>query len=89
MEKNEKIDNIIKKKEVRKELVDGTLSHVLDIFGCVGKPSIAEMREIVFELAFQYPAMFKDDEGIGYGLGGGRGVSGLANQMLDKLRKRQ
>ena len=27
--KNEKIDNITKKKEVLKELVDGTISHVL------------------------------------------------------------
>ena len=47
------------------------------------------MRELVFELAFQYPALFKEDEGVGYGLGGGKGVSGLANQMLDKFRKRQ
>ena len=87
--KNEKIQNIGKKKEVRKELIDETLSHVLNIFGGVGKPSIAEMRELVFELAFQYPALFKEDEGVGYGLGGGKGVSGLANQMLDKFRKRQ
>ena len=43
----------------------------------------------MFELAFIYPALFKEDESIGYGLGGGRGVSGLANQMLDKFRKRQ
>ena len=83
------IENINKKKEVRRELVDETISHILDIFGHVSKPTIAEMREIVHELSFHYRALFKDDEGVGYGLGGGRGISGLANQMLDKFRKKQ
>ena len=87
--KNDKINHVNKKKEVRKELIDETISHLMDVHGFSTKPTIAEMRQIVFEMAFHYPAMFKEDEGHGYGLGGDRGLDGLANQMLDKLRKRQ
>ena len=87
--KNEKICNLTKKKEVRRDLIDETLVHLMDVHGHTSKPSIAEMREIAFELSFRYPALFKDDDGHGYGLGGDRGLQGLANQMLDKLRKRQ
>ena len=79
----------MKKKEVRKEIIDATLQHILEIFGGVNRPLIAEMREIVFEMSFQYPALFKEDDTVGYGLGGSKGVSGLANQMLDKFRKKQ
>ena len=50
--KNEKIVSIIKKKEVRKEIIDGTLAHILEVFGGVNKPLVAEMREVVFELSF-------------------------------------
>jgi hypothetical protein len=89
VENNEQISSIVKKKEVRKEIIDATLQHILEIFGGVNRPLIAEMREIVFEMSFQYPALFKQDDTVGYGLGGSKGVSGLANQMLDKFRKKQ
>lgn len=89
VDKNEQISSVIKKKEVRKELIEATLQHILEIFGGVNRPLIAEMREIVFEMAFHYPAMFKDDDSVGYGLGGSKGMGGLANQMLDKFRKKQ
>ena len=86
---NEKIVNLTKKKEVRREIIDQTLAYLMDVHGHTSKPSIAEMREVVFEMAFQYSSLFKDDDGRGYGLGGDQGLKGLANQMLDKLRKRQ
>ena len=89
VDKNEQISSAVKKKEVRKEIIDTALQHILEIFGGVNRPLIAEMREIVFEMSYQYPALFKDDDTVGYGLGGSKGVSGLANQMLDKFRKKQ
>ena len=80
---------VAKNDKINKELIDETISHLMDVHGHSTKPTIAEMSEVVFEMAFQYPTMFKDEEGHGYGLGGGGGLQGLANQMLDKLRKRQ
>jgi hypothetical protein len=89
VENNTKISDIRKKKEVRNSIINETVSCLLEIFGGVGKPGVAEVREIVSEMGFHYPAMFKDDDvGFGYGLGGSKGVAGLANQMLDRFRSR-
>ena len=49
----------------------------------------AQMREIVSVMGREYPSMFRDDQSTGYGLGGVRGLQGLANNMLDNLRGRQ
>ena len=89
VENNTKISDIRTKKEVRNSIINETVSCLLDIFGGVGKPGVAQMRELVSEMGFHYPALFKeDDTGFGYGLGGSKGISGLANQMLDRFRSR-
>jgi hypothetical protein len=89
VENNTDISDIREKKEVRNSIINETVGCLLDIFGGVGKPAVAQMRELVSEMGFHYPAMFKeDDTGFGYGLGGCKGISGLPNQMLDRYRSR-
>jgi len=89
VENNIDIKDLREKKEVRNSIINETVACLLDIFGGVGKPGIAQMRELVSEMGFLYPAMFKEDEsGFGYGLGGGKGITGLPNQMLDRYRTR-
>ena len=87
---NEKIVDIRKVKEVRASIIGEVVTSLLEIFGGVGRPGVAEVRQLVSEMGFHYPAMFKDDLGVmGYGLGGSKGVSGLANQILDAFRRRE
>jgi len=47
-----------------------------------------EAREIVAEMQFVYPALFKDDLSSGYGFGGHNGVKGLATRLVDAFRAR-
>ena len=88
VENNTKLKNKRTKKEVRNSLINQTVSCLLDIFGGFDKPGVAEIRQIVSEMEFQYPAMFKEDDGLGYGLGGNKGNSGLANSILERFRTR-
>ena len=90
VENDVKIEDTKKLKDVRNEIINETVSCLLNIFGDVGRPVVGQVREIVAEMGFHYPAMFKDDDiGYGYGLGGCKGITGLANQMLDRFRNRQ
>ena len=87
---NVTIDKINEHRQVRLAVLHGTIDHIYGVFGGVGRPKLCEMREIVAEMGSVYPAMFKVESGIkGYGLGGNRGVDGLANQMLDMYRGRE
>ena len=45
------------------------------------------MRKVAERLGQVYSAMFQDDEGYGYGLGGRIGTDGLADHILADIRK--
>lgn len=88
VENNTQIENIRERKSVRNDIINTLVSAVVKIFGGVSRPRISEMRELVVEMQFLYPAMFRDDDsGSGYGLGGTKGNDGLAQHMMDRLRK--
>ena len=74
--------------EAKRTIISTVVKHLIKIFGGVGVPKITEAREIMTELQFVYPAMFKDESVKGYGLGGDKGPDGLALQMLDIFRNR-
>ena len=89
VEKDAKIEDMREKRLVRNIIINTTVDRLIEIFGGVSRPRISEMREIVTEMQFAYPAMFRDEGvGTGYGFGGSKGVEGLANQMMDRLRSR-
>jgi hypothetical protein len=89
IERNTNIEDIRERREVRNTIINTVVSQVVEIFGGVSRPRISDVREIVTEMQFIYPAMFKDEgAGSGYGFGGTKGVDGLANQMLDRIRSR-
>ena len=76
-------------KEIRGSIMSEVVTYLHNIFAGVGRPGIGKVREIVAEMGYHYPAMFKYNTGVmGYGLGGNKGLSGLANHMLDALRRR-
>ena len=89
VEKDAKIEDLREKRVVRNTIINTTVDRLVEIFGGVSRPRISEMREIVTEMQFAYPAMFREEGvGSGYGFGGSKGVEGLANQMMDRLRSR-
>ena len=86
VDSNEVITDARRAKEIRSSIIAEVIDHLLKTFGGVGRPKISEIREIVNEMGFHYPAMFKEDRAMsGYGLGGKVGLGGLANQMLDTV----
>ena len=90
VEKDTKFSDVKEHRVIRLAIIHGTLDHIHNTFGGVGRPKLIEMREIVAEMGSVYPAMFKQESSArGYGLGGNKGIEGLANQMLDMLRSRE
>ena len=90
VEGNIKFENVKEHREVRLAIMHSTLDHISGVFGGVGKPKLTEMKEVVGEMGSVYPNMFKfSSSATGYGLGGSKGVEGLANNMLDMLRGRE
>ena len=90
---NSKIVDIKERRSVRNDIINAAVDRVIEIFGGVSRPRIGEMREIVSEMQYIYPKMFKEEDdddvsGTGYGFGGFKGINGLANQMLDRVRSR-
>jgi hypothetical protein len=86
--KDMKIDDKKHRRSIRNAIINSVVSYIVNIFGGVSRPKIGQVREIVTEMQFVYPAMFRDEDGgTGYGFGGGKGNDGLANQMLDRIRK--
>ena len=84
---NEKIDDVKERREVRNMILNFLVDRIVEIFGGVSRPGIDKVREIVVELKFIYPSMFKDDEeSTGYGFGGTKGGRALANHILDRVR---
>ena len=77
-------------RNIRTEIIQTIVGYLNQVFGGHGKPKLSEMREVASQLAFLYPAMFKDESDVkGYGLGGSKGVDGLANNLLDAYRAMQ
>merc|ERR1719318_1339357 len=87
VDKNKTIEDLRERRDIRNTIINSVVSHLVKIFGEVSKPRISEVREIVVEMQFTYPAMFKEDVGTGYGYGGSKGIRGLASHMLDRVRK--
>lgn len=85
---NSRISQIRECRDIRNAIINTTVNRIVEIFGGVSRPKIKEVREIVVEMQFVYPAMFREDVGSGYGFGGSKGVDGLANQMMDRIRSR-
>ena len=86
---NQTIQDIRERREIRNTIINTVVGQIVVIFGGIARPRIGDVREIVTEMQFMYPAMFKE-EGVvsGYGFGGTKGLDGLANQMLDRIRDR-
>ena len=49
--------------KVRMEIKNSIVDHLVTIFGGNGAPKIAQVRKIVQELQFVYPAMFREEKG--------------------------
>ena len=86
---NQKLEKISDIREVRLALIHRTIDHIQEVHGGVNRPRLSQMREVANELVSTYPAMFKDEDSKGYGLGGSKGQEGLPLQMLDILRNRE
>ena len=78
--------------KVRMEIKNSIVDHLVTIFGGNGAPKIAQVRKIVQELQFVYPAMFKEEKGkkmrTGWKFGGSSGPDGLAKQILSAIQKK-
>ena len=86
---NKTIEDIRERRQIRNNIINTVVGQIVVIFGGIARPGIGDVRKIVTELQFIYPAMFKEEGvGSGYGFGGTKGVDGLANQMLDRIRDR-
>jgi len=89
---DEDIKDMRKLKKVRKEIIDTTVDHVVEVHGTVSNPSLAVMRDIVTVMGDNYPKMFRDkgndgpDMMLGYGLGGRNGLKRLPELLVDKAR---
>ena len=88
VDKNERIENAAEKRSVRLEIKNSLVKCLIQTFGGVSRPHIKEVREVVVELQFIYPAMFREDETQGYGFGGVKGGEGFASQVLDAVCKK-
>ena len=95
---NEKLDGK-RFREVRSEILRRLIDHIIEVFGKVSAPSIADLRQIVNEtLSVGYPFMFGKGEGtaqsqeglgFGHGKGGIWGVEALPKQLKDRILKNQ
>ena len=89
---NENISSKKTKRDVRNEIINTVIDHLIDIYGGVGCPKIKTMREIVVMLGHKYPRMFSPEGGPsddnGYGFGGHSGLKRLPEQMIDRFRDR-
>jgi hypothetical protein len=88
VDQNDKIENVAEKRAVRLEIKNSLVKVLIRTFGGVSRPHIKEVRQLVVELQFIYPAMFRDDESQGYGFGGVKGGEGFASQVLDAVCKK-
>merc|ERR1712013_155218 len=82
------IDNRQEKRDVKNMILQAVVTRLVRIFGGVSSPKLNEAREIVAEMQFVYPALFKDDISSGYGFGGHNGVSRLATHLVEACRRR-
>ena len=77
------------KRETRLSIINGIIDYIWGVFGGMGRPKLGQFREVVSVLAAHYPAMFLESQDKGYGLGGNRGLDGLANNLKDCFRSRE
>ena len=89
---NEKIEDAGDRRSVFSEIVNETVKYLRTFFG-EETPKKRQAEEVVHILASTYPALFQDDgssttapQFSGYGLGGVRGLKGLADSICDKYR---
>ena len=85
LKNNENIQSIHEKKNIRREIKHRIIEVLIET---CGRPSVFWVRKVAERLGQVYPAMFQDDEGSGYGLGGKMGTDGLADHILADIRKR-
>ena len=85
LKNNENIQSIHEKKNIRREIKHKIIEVLIET---CGRPSVFWVRKVAERLGQVYPAMFQDDEGSGYGLGGKMGTDGLADHILADIRKR-
>ena len=88
---NEDITDIRSKKLVRNEIINTVVDHLLNVYGGVGTPKLAVMRDVKSIMVLKYPNMFGDDHtdaisNRGYGLGGTTGNKNLPCHMIDRFK---
>ena len=80
------IEDVKERREIRNMIINAVVDRIILVFGGVSRPLIREVRQLVVELQFIYPAMFKEDSSTGYGFGGRKGGDALAHHLLDRVR---
>ena len=83
---NALIEDVKERREIRNMIINAVVDRIILVFGGVSRPLIREVRQLVVELQFIYPAMFKEDSSTGYGFGGRKGGDALAHHLLDRIR---
>lgn len=96
---NEEIMDKSKFRQVRAEIKDSLVDHIVRFFGTTKTPSLKVLTEIVKDvLSASYPFMFSQVEGsastiptlnFGRGLGGVKGVLNLPSQLWDSIYNKQ
>ena len=96
---NAEIMDKVKFRQIRAEIKDSLVDHIVQIFGITKTPSVKILTEIVKDiLSTSYPFMFSQAEGsansipslnFGRGLGGVKGVVNLPCQMWDAIYNKQ
>ena len=75
------------KREVRMSIKSSLVKKLVGLFGGITRPSLTVIKELVGELKNIYPAMFRDEETSGWGLGGVNGNNAFAKQVKDAICK--
>ena len=60
VEDNEYIVNDYDFKKVKAEIISMLMDKIRKVFGGVGKPALDDWRELVIQLGYEYPTMFRD-----------------------------
>ena len=88
---NEDIQDVRRRRNVRNEIINTVVEHLVCIYRNVGNPVIGITRQIVTVMGHSYPSLFQDkgdrtNEPLGYGLGGSQGIKQLPQHLLDRVR---
>ena len=88
---NEDIQDVRRRRNVRNEIINTVVEHLVCIYRNVGNPVLGITRQIVTVMGHSYPSLFQDkgdrtNEPLGYGLGGSQGIKQLPQHLLDRVR---